>query len=192
MGTVRSSCFYYEIIECGRRIALAGVVVFIYPNDTAQIAITIMNLFFFFVVSEVMSPYESVSDTWLSRTGHVIICFSMFDVLLLRVDVSQESSESQQVLGGVLVAGHVIMVAAVIAEAIGIFYASKRTGNVVEDQYPSQKALRRPCMHMGHEDAEREETSQAGNVLGSWGSLMRRAEKLEGNNEVYRKTVAHR
>ncbi|CAM9923215.1 unnamed protein product, partial [Laminaria digitata] len=41
----RPSCFYYEVIECGRRIMLTGVVVFIYPNDTAQIAITIINSF---------------------------------------------------------------------------------------------------------------------------------------------------
>ncbi|CAN0532319.1 unnamed protein product, partial [Scytosiphon promiscuus] len=81
----RPSCFYYEVVECARRIILTGVVVFIYPDDTAQIAITIMNSFFFFVVSEALSPYKSVSDTWLSRFGHVLICFSMFDVLLLKV-----------------------------------------------------------------------------------------------------------
>ncbi|CAN0534106.1 unnamed protein product, partial [Laminaria digitata] len=116
----RPSRFYYEIVECARRIMLTGVVVFIYPDDTAQIAITIISSFFFFVVSEVLSPYESASDTWLSRSGHVLIFFSMFDVLLLRVDVSRESSQSQQVLGGVLVAGHVVMIVAVVAEAIGL------------------------------------------------------------------------
>ncbi|CAN0285491.1 unnamed protein product, partial [Hapterophycus canaliculatus] len=34
--------FFYEVIECGRRILLTGVVVFIYPNSSAQIAITLM------------------------------------------------------------------------------------------------------------------------------------------------------
>ncbi|CAM9867127.1 unnamed protein product, partial [Laminaria digitata] len=111
---------YYEIIECGRRIMLTGVVVFIFPNDTAQIAITIIASFFFFAVSEVLSPYKNASDEWLSRSGHVLIFFSMFNILLLRVDVSQESSESQQVLAGVFVAGHVAMIAAVVAEAIGL------------------------------------------------------------------------
>ncbi|CAM9622136.1 unnamed protein product, partial [Laminaria digitata] len=37
--------FFYEIVECGRRIMLTGIVVFLYPNDTAQIAITIINVF---------------------------------------------------------------------------------------------------------------------------------------------------
>ncbi|CAM9721447.1 unnamed protein product, partial [Laminaria digitata] len=43
----RPSRFYYEIVEYGRRIMLTGVVVFIYPNDTAQIATTILISFFF-------------------------------------------------------------------------------------------------------------------------------------------------
>ncbi|CAN0442772.1 unnamed protein product, partial [Scytosiphon promiscuus] len=81
----RPDRFFYEIVEYGRRIMLTGVVVFIYPGDTAQIAITIVSTFFFFVVSEVLSPYESASDKWLSRSGHILIFFSMFDVLLLRV-----------------------------------------------------------------------------------------------------------
>ena len=188
----RSSCFYYEIVECGRRLILAGVVVFIYPNDTAQIAITILNSLIFFVVSEVLSPYESTSDTWLSRTGHIIIFFSMFDVLLLRVDVSQESNKSQQVFAGVFVAGHVIMVAAVIAEAIGLFYVSKRAGSVVEESYPSQRALRRPSMLSRQESADKEEKSQSGDVLRSWGSFMRRAEASEGDTEEYRKVISRR
>lgn len=123
-------------------MVLTGVVVFIYPNDTAQIAITIMNSFFFFAVSEVLSPYESVSDTWISRSGHIIILLIMFDVLLLRVDVSQESSESQHVLAGVLVAGHIVMIVAVVAEAFAIFIAARRKRRVVEESTPRQRAFR--------------------------------------------------
>ena len=47
----RPSVFYYEVIECGRRIMLTGVAVFIFPNSAAQVAITVMNSLFFFVVS---------------------------------------------------------------------------------------------------------------------------------------------
>ncbi|CAM9381315.1 unnamed protein product, partial [Laminaria digitata] len=121
----RPSCFFYEVVECGRRIMLTGVVVFIYPNDTAQIAITILNSFFFFAVSEALSPYKAVSNTWLSRFGHVLVFFTMFDILLLKVDASQESSESQRILGAVFVAGHVVMILAVLAEAIALCYASR-------------------------------------------------------------------
>ncbi|CAM9570296.1 unnamed protein product, partial [Ectocarpus sp. 6 AP-2014] len=83
----RPERFYYEVIECGRRVLLTGVVVFILPNTAAQIAITILISSFFALFFEVLSPYKSESDTWLSRGGHVIVFLSMFDLLLLKVDV---------------------------------------------------------------------------------------------------------
>ena len=46
----KPSVFYYEVIECGRRILLAGVVVFIEPNTSAQIAGTLMMAFVFVVL----------------------------------------------------------------------------------------------------------------------------------------------
>ena len=122
---------------------LTGVVVFIYPNDAAQTAITLVNTFFFFLVSEVLSPYKSVSDMWLSRGGHLIIYFSMFDALLLKVDVSEESSESQHALAWVLVAGHVVMVVTIVVETIALYYAAREEGRVVEKDVASQNPIRK-------------------------------------------------
>ncbi|CAN0099518.1 unnamed protein product [Ectocarpus sp. 12 AP-2014] len=122
----RPERFYYEVIECGRRVMLTGVVVFIFPNDAAQIAITMLAEFFFLTVFEVLAPYESESDMWLSRGGHVIVFLSMFDLLLLKVDVSGERDQSQAAFAGVLLAGHVLMILAIFVEAIFICYASGR------------------------------------------------------------------
>ncbi|CAN0280989.1 unnamed protein product, partial [Scytosiphon promiscuus] len=120
----RPERFYYEVVECGRRIMLTGVVVFIFPNDAAQIAITMLISFFFFAVFDFLSPYTCESDMWLSRVGHVLVFLSMFDMLLLKVDVSSERDQSQAVFAAVLVAGHVLMVLAIVLEVIGICYAS--------------------------------------------------------------------
>ncbi|CAM9540886.1 unnamed protein product, partial [Scytosiphon promiscuus] len=81
----RPERFYYEVVECGRRIMLTGVVVFIFPNDAAQVAITMLIAFIFFGVLEILSPYKSESDMWLSRGGHVLVFLSMFHLLLLKV-----------------------------------------------------------------------------------------------------------
>ncbi|CAM9812920.1 unnamed protein product, partial [Ectocarpus sp. 6 AP-2014] len=83
----RPERFYYEVVECVRRVMLTGVVVFIFPNDAAQIAIATLMAFFFFATFEVLSPYKSEPDMWLSRGGHVIVFLSLFDLLLLKVDV---------------------------------------------------------------------------------------------------------
>ncbi|CAM9835026.1 unnamed protein product [Pylaiella littoralis] len=124
----RPERFYYEVVECGRRVMLTGVVVFIFPHDAAQIAITMLIAFFFSMVFEVLTPYKSASDMWLSRGGHVIVFLSMFDMLLLKVDVSGESDQSQAIFAGVLVAGHVLMIVAIFVEVVGICYASGNEG----------------------------------------------------------------
>eukprot|EP00903_Cladosiphon_okamuranus_P005767 g5717.t2 len=114
----KPSVFYYEVIECARRILLAGVIVFIYPNSAPQIAISLMIAFAFVLISEGLAPYASRWDHWISRTGHVVVISSMYVALLLKVDVSSERSSSQKVFEGVLVAVHVVMVLVVLVETI--------------------------------------------------------------------------
>ncbi|CAM9564516.1 unnamed protein product, partial [Laminaria digitata] len=113
----KPSRYYYEVVECARRVTLTGVVVFIYPNTAAQVAVTLVLAFVFVMVSESLVPYATREDAWLSRVGHVVVFLSMFQALVLKVDVSDESSDSQEVFGGVLLAANICMVAAVIAEA---------------------------------------------------------------------------
>ncbi|CAB1099999.1 unnamed protein product [Ectocarpus sp. CCAP 1310/34] len=120
----RSEWFYYEVVECGRRVMLTGVVIFVFPDDAAHFAITMLIAFSFLIVFEILSPYESESDIWLSRGGHVIVFLSTFDLLLLKVDVSGESDQSQTMFAGVLVAGHMLPILAIFAEVVGIWYAS--------------------------------------------------------------------
>ena len=112
----KPSAFFYEIIECGRRVMLAGVVVFIYPNSAAQIAITLMMAVVFALVSEALAPYASRWDTWISRMGHAVVTVSMYVALLLKVDVSEERTDSQRVFEAVLVAVHVLMVLSIVVE----------------------------------------------------------------------------
>ncbi|CAM9289996.1 unnamed protein product, partial [Hapterophycus canaliculatus] len=114
----KPSAFYYEVVECGRRILLAGVVVFIYPNSAAQIAITLMMSFAFAMLSECLAPYASRWDTWLGRIGHAVVFMSMYVALLLKVDVSDEQAGSQKVFEAVLVGAHGCMVLVVVIETV--------------------------------------------------------------------------
>ena len=137
----RPERFYYEVVECGRRIMLTGVVVFIFPNTAAQIAITMLIAFFFFVVFDALAPYKSESATWLSRVGHMIVFLSMFDLLLLKVDVSDERDQSQAAFAGVLVACHVLLILAVVVEVVAICYSSWKEKIAAEE---GQEASERP------------------------------------------------
>ncbi len=93
---------------------LTGVVVFIFPGDAAQIAVTIVITFFFFVFSEVRLPYadplntwhEDPLNTWLSRSGHIVVLTAFYIALLNKVDVSSERESSQTAFGWVLIVLH--------------------------------------------------------------------------------------
>jgi len=112
----KPSAFYYELVECCRRILLASVVVFIEPNTSAQIAVTLAMAFVFVVISEALAPYASRWDTWLSRTGHAVVFASMYVALLLKVDVSDEGARNQRIFEAILVGAHFCMISVVVVE----------------------------------------------------------------------------
>eukprot|EP00904_Undaria_pinnatifida_P008213 jgi/Undpi1/4521/HiC_scaffold_18.g07875.m1 len=115
--------YYYELVECARRVTLTGVVVFIYPNTAAQVAVTLVLVFVFVMVFESLAPYASSKDSWMSRAAHIVVFMAMFQALVLKADVSNESTDSQEVFGGVLLAANVCMVVAVITEAVMVVYS---------------------------------------------------------------------
>lgn len=110
--------FYYEVIECARRILLAGAVVFVYPNTVAQIAVAFAIAIVFVFVSEGMAPYQSPWDAWIGRMGHVIVFSSMYLILLLKVDVSGENASSQRMFEVVLVVCHGCMILVVMVQTV--------------------------------------------------------------------------
>lgn len=142
----RPSVFYYEVVECGRRILLAGVVVFIFPNTAAQIAVTFFIAVVLSLLSEALAPYASKWDIWLNRSGHLVVCASMYVALLLKVDVSGERSSSQTVFEAVLVAVHACMVLTIVVESV-VLACSLKVAGQREDPSPrfrnSGKVFRR-------------------------------------------------
>ena len=110
--------FYFEAIECIRRALLVGVVVFFNPNTASRIAVTLILAFTFMVISEALDPYASRWNTWLSHAGHVVVFFTVYVALLLKVNVSSERRVSQRAFEVVLVVFNVCMIVAVIIQAL--------------------------------------------------------------------------
>ena len=53
----------------------------------------------------------------MSRVAHIVVFMPMFQALMVKVDVCNESSDSQAVFGEALLGGNICMVATVITEA---------------------------------------------------------------------------
>ena len=113
----KPTVFFFEVIEVVRRALLVGVVVFFNPNTASQIAVTLVLDFIFVVLSEGLDPCVSKWDTWLSRTGHVVVFVSVYVALLLKVGVSSERHDSQKAFEVILILFNACTIAAVIIEA---------------------------------------------------------------------------
>eukprot|EP00903_Cladosiphon_okamuranus_P017744 g16334.t1 len=123
----RPGCFYYEVIECVRRVLLTGVIVFILPNERSQVAVTLVIACMFALVFEALAPYDSKWDAWISRSGHVIVLLSIFVAFLLEQQDSEETGNSSHDLyGGVLLAFNVSMVLVVAVQGVTMAFSVTR------------------------------------------------------------------
>ncbi|CAN0433927.1 unnamed protein product, partial [Ectocarpus fasciculatus] len=83
-------------------------------NEQGQIAVTLLMACTFALLFEALAPYDSKWDSWISRSGHVIVLLSIFVAFLLEQRDTDGTSESQDLYGGVLLGINISMVLAVV------------------------------------------------------------------------------
>ncbi|CAM9298394.1 unnamed protein product, partial [Laminaria digitata] len=57
--------YYYEVVECGRRMLLTGVLIFIAPHTAMQVAMACIFAFASILGFELMRPHMDPTDSWL-------------------------------------------------------------------------------------------------------------------------------
>ena len=119
----KPSRYYYEVVECGRRIILTGAAVFFLPGSGEQIAFVLFFAVVFMFVSETLSPFYSKTDMWLYRWGNGIVLASMYVALLIKVDLASEDGRSSSTIAVMLVAAHAFMMLTV---AVQMFLIMRR------------------------------------------------------------------
>ena len=132
----RPRVYYYEIVECFRRVTLSGAVVFIFPNTAGQVATSVLLAIMFAAVFVVLDPYTSRWHTWLARSSHAVVILSMYLALLQKVDGFNDESSSQHLFAGVLVALNCGLVGAVGLETCGMCWET-----VQEIREPKQQVV---------------------------------------------------
>ena len=65
--------YYYEVVECGRRISFAVVVAFVRANSAAPVSIAFLFAVVFVFISEAVSPFQNSADTMLYCWGNGVI-----------------------------------------------------------------------------------------------------------------------
>ena len=114
----RPSCYYYEIVEYGRRIVLTGAAVFVISDSAEQIAFVLLLAVVFMFISESLSPFQSKNDMWLYRWGNGIILASMYVALLLKVDLAVGGSHGSTTITVLLISANVFMLVTVVVQAV--------------------------------------------------------------------------
>ena len=59
--------YYYEVVECGRRILLTSVLIFIAPQTSTQAAMASLFAFASLLGFELLRPHLDPTDSWLYR-----------------------------------------------------------------------------------------------------------------------------
>ncbi|CAM9262163.1 unnamed protein product, partial [Laminaria digitata] len=112
----KPSRYYFEVVECGRRVILTGIAAFVYPSSAAQLAIVLLLAVVFVFLSEALSPFERRVDMGLYRWGNGIIVASMYVAFLMQVDVGTNTTEALLTFSGVLIAANAFMVVTVMIQ----------------------------------------------------------------------------
>jgi hypothetical protein len=108
--------YYWEVVECIRRLLLTGFVVFVFPNSSAQAAVACLIAAISLVIVVHYKPHADSIDTGIYVSGSIIIFLSMFLSLLVKVNVSQDDTESQHAFSVLLILMNIGMILATIAQ----------------------------------------------------------------------------
>ena len=70
-------CFWFEIFECGRKIALIGVPVFFAPGTMPQLILGLLICFISFGLYMMFSPYLEDKHDYVSQICQLQIFFAL-------------------------------------------------------------------------------------------------------------------
>lgn len=123
----KPSRYFYEVVECARRISLTVIAALVPSNSTAQISIVLLFAVVFVFISEAISPFDKGADMNLYRWGNAIIVASMYVAFLMQVDVGYDTDNALLTFSGVLILANVFMVITVLVQTAFLIKEWHRT-----------------------------------------------------------------
>ncbi|CAN0156029.1 unnamed protein product, partial [Laminaria digitata] len=112
----KPSRYFYEVVECVRRVSLTVIAAFVPSNSVTQISIALLFAVVWVFISEAISPFEKNGDMNMYRWGNGIIVGSMYVAFLANFDVGDDKGRALLTFSGVLILANVFMVVTVILQ----------------------------------------------------------------------------
>jgi hypothetical protein len=120
--------YYWEVIECMRRLLLTGAIVFIAPGTSAQAAIACILAVVSSTVALYCQPHQDARDGQIYTLGAIVIFFSMFLSLAINTDVSTETNSSRDAFAVILILLNIGMVIAAVVQVALVGERAIKTG----------------------------------------------------------------
>jgi hypothetical protein len=115
--TYKPELYYWEVVECIRRLLLTGTMVFIFPNTTAQPAIACLLAACAIVLVLWWSPHADLMDARIYVLGGSIVFLSLFLSLLVKVQSGADNTfQGSDTYSMTLVILNLLMVLAAVAQ----------------------------------------------------------------------------
>ena len=128
--------YYFEVIECLRRVLLTGAIVLIDPNSPVQVTFACLMAFISLIVFELIRPHMDNVDTWLYRLGCIIIFITNFMGLLLKIDYESQQSLIEILL---IVLNVVLIVAIIVSVVLSVYISNHEVFDLVDIVKSSNK-----------------------------------------------------
>jgi hypothetical protein len=116
--TYTPQMYYWEVIECMRRLLLTGAIVFIKPGTRAQVTVACILANVSMITAVYCRPHADTLDGRIYTVGAMIIFLSMFLSLAMKTDNNNETKDSQNAFAVLLIVLNVIMIGAAVVQMI--------------------------------------------------------------------------
>jgi hypothetical protein len=120
--TYKPALYYWEVVECIRRLLLTGTMVFIFPNTTAQPAIACLLAASAVVLVLWWKPHADSMDASIYVLGAIIVFLSVFLSLLVKIQADAAAAvavfHGTKTYTATLIALNVLMVLAAFAQLV--------------------------------------------------------------------------
>jgi hypothetical protein len=120
--TYTPNLYYWEVVECMRRLLLTGAIVFIKPGTRAQVTVACVLAVVSLTVALYCQPHVDTLDGQIYTVGALIIFLSMFLSLAMKTNNNNETKDSQNAFAVVLIVLNVIMIGAAVVQMMLVGY----------------------------------------------------------------------
>ena len=103
VGQYEPRAFWFEVMECVRRLALSSLLILINDGSAAQAVLAVFICLLSIIIYSYFTPYAQRDDDILTEVTQWQLFFAFFAALMIRVDTREDRYRERMIFGAVLI-----------------------------------------------------------------------------------------